>query len=118
MSDAGLCHGRIEHDSWVGISGVFIDATLNLRPEVTQQTLHWPSRTLAERADGVAFDLLRHLHEHVDLALLRPAFRHAGEHAPDPAHAFTTGRALAAALVLVEVRDPVMARMISVDLPI
>src|SRR5262249_47008076 len=31
--------------------------------------------------------------------------RHAGEHAPHPAHALAAGRALAAALVLVEIRD-------------
>src|SRR4051794_34416294 len=86
----------------VRICSVFVDAPLNLRTEVAQQALYGPGRAVAEGADGVALDLLRHFEQHVDLALLGAAFRHAGQHAPHPAHPFAAGRALAAAFVLVE----------------
>src|SRR6202047_2785673 len=89
----------------VAIARVFVDAPLDLRPEVAQQALHRPGRAVAEGADGVAFDLGGDFHQHVDLALLRAAFGHALEHPPHPAHAFAARRALAAALVLVEIRD-------------
>ena len=45
------------------------------------------------------------LEQHVDLALVRPAFRHPRHDAPQPAGAFAAWRALAAALVPVEIRD-------------
>src|SRR5918993_666091 len=82
---------------------VIVDPLLDLVTEVADQTLDRPSRRVAERADGVAFDLGRNFEQHVDLALLGAAFRHAGEHAPHPARAFAAGGALAAALVLVEI---------------
>src|SRR5207344_2156549 len=56
-------------------------------------------------ANGVTFDLGGDFHQHVDFALVRTAFRHAGEHPPHPTHALPARRALAAALVLVEIRD-------------
>src|SRR5690606_14542511 len=59
----------------------------------------------AERADGVALDLLGDLEEHVDLALLRVALHHALEHAHHPAGTFPAWRALAAAFMLEEYRD-------------
>src|SRR5260221_12731351 len=89
---------------WVGIARIFVDAPLDLGPEVPQQALHRPGGAVAESADGVAFDLLGDFHQHADLALLGAALRHAREHAPHPAHAFAAGRALTAALVLVEIR--------------
>src|SRR5579862_9632929 len=89
----------------VRVGGVLIDAPLDLRAEVAQQALHGPGGAVAEGADRVAFDLGRDFPQHVDLALLRTAFGHAFEHAPHPAHAFAARRALAAALVLVEIRD-------------
>src|SRR3954453_13050351 len=52
----------------VRIADVFLDAPLDLRPEVPQQALHRPRRPVAERADGVAFDLLGNIEQHVDLA--------------------------------------------------
>src|SRR5208282_3398571 len=101
-----LGYRRIQHAHRVGIGGIFVDAALDLGPEMPQQTLHRPGRAVAERADRVAFDLLGHIPKGVDLALLSAAFRHAGEQAPHPAHALAARRALAAALVLVEVGDP------------
>src|ERR1043166_783179 len=96
---------RHAHRLRVRVRRILVDAPLDLGPEVAQQALHGPGGAVAERADGVALDLLGHLEQHVDLALVRAPFRHAGEHAPHPAHALAARRALTAALVLVEVRD-------------
>src|SRR5262245_44551000 len=96
---------RDPHGLRVRIGRIVVDALLDLVAEVAQQALYGPGGAIAEGADGVALDLGRDFHQHVDLALVRAAFRHAGEHAPHPAHALPAGRALAAALVLVEVRD-------------
>src|SRR5262249_43283777 len=89
----------------LGLRGVFVDPPLDLGPEMPQQSLHRPSGAVAEGADGMTLDLGRDLPQRVDLALLGTAFRHAREHAPHPAHAFAAGRALTAALVLVEIGD-------------
>src|SRR6516165_6123176 len=90
---------------WVRVCAVVVDASLDLVAEVTDQALHRPGRAVAERTDGVALDLGCDFHQHVDLALVRAAFRHAAEHPPHPTHALAAGRALAAAFVLVEIRD-------------
>jgi hypothetical protein len=84
------------------------------------QALDRPGCRVAKRADGVAFDLLGHIEQHVDLALLAGvAFHHAVHHRHHPAGAFAARRALAAAFVLVEVADSrQIALMISVDLSI
>ena len=84
---------------------VAVDARFHLGPEMADQTLHRPGRGIAQRADGVAFDLLGHVEQQIDLALLRLAALQALQHAPHPAAALAAGRALAAALVLVEVGD-------------
>ena len=55
------------------IARVFVDAPLDLGAEVPQQALHRPGSAVAKGANGVTFDLLGHLHQHVDLALLRAA---------------------------------------------
>src|SRR5215472_6593043 len=94
---------RHAHRLRMRVRRVLIDAPLDLGPEVAQEALHGPCGAVAEGADRVALDLLRHLEQHVDLALVGAALRHAGEHAPHPAHALAARRALAAALVLVEV---------------
>src|SRR5207237_90337 len=82
---------------------ILVDPPLDLRPEVPDEPLHRPGGAVAEGADGVAFDLGRHLHQRVDLTPLRAPFGHAGEHAPHPAHAFAAGRPRAAARVLVAI---------------
>src|ERR1700759_2975233 len=87
------------------VARVFIDAALDLRTEMPQQALYRPRGAIAEGADRVTLDLLRHLEQHVDLTLVGATFGHAGEHAPHPAHAFAARRALTAALVFVEVGD-------------
>src|SRR5262245_65234540 len=96
---------RHPHGLRMRIRAVVVDASLDLVTEMADEALHWPRRAVAERADGVSLDLGRDFHQHVDLALVRAAFRHAAEHPPHPTHALAAGRALAAALVLVEVRD-------------
>src|ERR1700687_1244343 len=71
---------RDRHGFGMRLRRIFVDAPLDLRPEMAQQPLHRPGGAVAESADGVAFDLRGHLHQHRDLALLRAAFGHALEH--------------------------------------
>src|SRR3982750_3942404 len=53
-------HGR-------GMTAAMLANTLlNLRPEVAQEALYGPRGAFAERTDGVAFDLLRHILQQVD----------------------------------------------------
>src|SRR3546814_5666565 len=72
---------------------------------MAQQALDRPGRGVAERADGMALDLIGHIEQRVDLVELGIAAHQAGHHAPHPAGALAAGRALAAALVHVEVRE-------------
>src|SRR4051812_27004554 len=92
---------RHAHRLGMRVRRILVDAPLDLRAEVAQQALHRPGRAITEGANGVPLDLLGHVHQHADLALVRAAFGHAHQHAPHPAHAFAARRALAAALVLV-----------------
>src|SRR5271166_715585 len=96
---------RRAHRLAVRVSRILVDATLDLGAEMGDEALDRPSGRITERADRVAFDLLSHIEQHVDLALLRAALGHPADHAPHPARAFAAGRALTAALVLVEVRQ-------------
>src|SRR6185295_8574719 len=89
---------------------VAIDAGLDLAAEMAQHPLHGPRRTVAERTEGVALDLGRHVLEQVDLALLRLAALHALQPPPHPAATLAAGRALAAALMLVEVGEATNGR--------
>src|SRR5690349_8077399 len=83
--------------------GIGVDAPLDLVAEMPDQPLDRPGRGVAERADRVALDLGGDFEQEPDLALARPPLRHPGEHAPHPAGALAARRALAAALVLVEI---------------
>src|SRR5208337_5509013 len=84
----------------VRVGRILVDAPLDLGAEMGDEPLDRPGRGVAESADRVAFDLLRHIEQHVDFALLRAALGHPADHAPHPARAFAAGRALTAALVL------------------
>src|SRR5581483_8049341 len=86
--------------------GALADATFHFRPEMADQSLHRPRRTIRQRADRVALDLLGDVVQRVDLLDPRVTRNHAFHHAPDPAEPLTTGRALAAALVFVEIGQP------------
>src|SRR6266851_8802644 len=92
----------------LGRSGSAIrrDPPLELRTEMPDQPLHRPGRSVAECTDRVALDLVGDVKQHVDLGHLRLALYHALHHAPDPARALAAGRALTAALMHVELREP------------
>src|SRR5208282_5611631 len=85
---------------------VFPDAPLHLREEMADQPLDRPGGGIAQRADGVALNLVGNLQQRVDLARLGLALDHALHHPPHPPRAFAAGRALAAAFVLVEFGQP------------
>src|SRR5690606_29006372 len=82
-----------------------LDAVLDLAPEVADQPLDRPGGSVAESADRVPFDLLGHVEQHVDLLDLGLAAHQPLHHAHHPARALPARRALAAALVLVELRE-------------
>src|SRR5215472_1992246 len=84
---------------------VLPDPPLHLRPEMADQALHRPSGGVAQSADGVSLDLEGDVEQHVDLGDFRLTLHHPLHHAPHPAGAFATRRALAAAFVLVELRE-------------
>ena len=82
------------------------DPLFHQRPEMPDQALDRPGRGIAQSADRVAFDLPRHLVQRVDLGRFGAALDHAVHHPPHPAGAFAARRALAAAFVHVELRQP------------
>src|SRR6476469_345356 len=69
------------------------------------EPLDRPGRGVTEGADGVAFHLLGDVEELVDVADLGVTVTKPLHHPPHPAGAFAARRALAAALVLVEIAD-------------
>lgn len=71
-------------------------------PEVPQQPHHWQRRSVAQRADCVALDLLGDHGQHVDFLHLGIAVHQAREDVVEPACALAAGRALPAALHLVD----------------
>lgn len=81
---------------------VLSNAGLQLRAEVSDETLDRPRKGLAQSADRVALDLLREFLEHVDLALLGVAGLETLHYLHRPLAALAARRALTAALVLVE----------------
>src|SRR5687767_8911176 len=82
------------------------DAPFHLRAEMADQALDRPGRRVAQGADRVALDLLGDVVQHIDLLDARVTLDHAFQHPPHPAGALAARRALAAALVLVEVAQP------------
>jgi hypothetical protein len=81
-----------------------LDPLLHLRTEMPHETLDGPCGGVAEGADGAALDLLGDLEQHVDLTDVGPAGLEAVHHVHHPGRALTTGRALVAGLVLVELQ--------------
>ncbi len=55
-----------------------LDHVLELVPEVLHEALHRPRGRVAERADGVAFDLVRDVDQHVEVVLDALARRRCG----------------------------------------
>src|SRR6516162_8886599 len=64
-----------------------IDHVLELVPVVLEEALHRPGRGVAEGADGVSFDVIRHIDEQPQLLAARLPGEHALEHAVHPAGA-------------------------------
>src|ERR1700681_1487294 len=87
----------------VSLVRIGVDTLLDLVAEMRDQTLDRPRRGVAKRADGVTLDLFCHFQQHVDLALVGAALSHPGQDPPHPPRALAARRALAAALVLVEI---------------
>src|SRR3984957_9129119 len=96
---------RGEHRLAVRIGCILVDAPLDLGSEMGDEPLNRPGCGVAEGANRMPFDLLGDVQQHVDLAFLRATLNHALHDAPHPSGAFATGRALAAALMLVEIRQ-------------
>src|SRR5215510_12379447 len=86
------------------VGAVVADAPFDLGTEMADQALDRPGGRIAQGADGVAFDLFGDVEQHVDLAQFGLALHHALHHAVHPAGALAARRALAAALMHVEVR--------------
>lgn len=85
--------------------GELSDLGLDLGAEVTHETLDGPRGGLTEGTDGVALDLLGELEDHVDLTALGLASVQTVHHLQQPSGTLTAGGALAAGLVLEEVRQ-------------
>src|SRR5687768_445286 len=75
------------------------DAALEFGAEVLNQALDRPGGGVAQRADGVAFDLLGDIVEPVDGRDMGVAFAEALHRPPHPAGALAARGALAAALM-------------------
>src|SRR5579871_4286656 len=97
IADAGIID--------IGLVRILVDPGFDLVTEMRDQALDRPGCGIAERADRVTFDLLGDFKQHVDLALVGAALGHAGQHPPHPTRSFAARRALAAALMLVEIGD-------------
>src|SRR6516225_1547013 len=52
----------------VGLVRILVDPRFDLMTEMRDQALNRPGRRIAQRADGVAFDLLGDFQQHIDLA--------------------------------------------------
>src|ERR1700733_13659124 len=99
-----LC--RHAHRGHADAGPVRRDPRFHLRPEMPDQPLDRPGRGIAQRADRMTLDLPGHLLQRVDLREFGAAFGHARPPPPHPAGAFATWRALAAAFVHIEFRQP------------
>src|SRR5947207_1901527 len=80
------------------LGGLVLDEVDELVAEVLDHRAHRHRRCVAERADGAALDVVGDGVQQFDVFHPALALRDAVDHAPQPAGAFATGRALAAAL--------------------
>src|SRR5215831_20139627 len=83
-------------------AALVLNHVLELVAEVLQEALHGPRGRVAERADRMAFDLVRDVDEHVEIGLRALPLRDPREHAVEPARTLAARRALAARLGVVE----------------
>src|SRR5690606_40527720 len=83
-----------------------VDHVLELVAEVLQEALHRPCGRVAERTDRMPFDLVRDVHQDVEIGARRLAFGDPREHPIEPAGAVAARRALAAGVRGIEPLDP------------
>src|ERR1035437_2167025 len=79
---------------------------LELMPELLQSTHHWSRARIAQHADRLAGHVLRHLEQRVEIFVGAVAGDDAIEDARGPGRALAALRALSAALVREETRQP------------
>src|SRR3546814_12112178 len=84
---------------------LFRSTAFDFRAEMLDQPLDRPCGGVAERTDGVAFDLLGDVEQSVDLADVGVAGAQPLHHAPHPAGALAARGDMAAAFMLVEIAD-------------
>lgn len=82
------------------------DARLQLRPEMPNQPLNRPRKSLAQRTDRVSLDLLSQLLHHINLPRARRALLKSLHNLLRPFRTFAARSALAARFVVVELRQP------------
>src|SRR5690606_4992314 len=82
-----------------------LDVVLELVPEMLHETLHGPRRRIAQRADGVALDVVGDADQQVHVLLAPLPRQDPPERAVQPAGALSAGRALAAGFHVVEARE-------------
>src|SRR5580698_1149725 len=99
----GLCRAPAGARAHQAAAVVYV--VLELVAVMLDEALHRPSGGIAEGADGVAFDLLRDVHQHVQVFLPALAVLDALDDPVHPAGAFAARRALAAGFGIVEARD-------------
>src|SRR5215470_19928787 len=88
-----------------GTCSACVDPFLDDVAEMPDESLHRPCCGIAERADGMAFDLVADIKQHIDLGELGFTARHPLKHAPHPSSPLATRRTLSAGLVLVEIGE-------------
>ena len=79
-----------------GVEAAAGDAALDLGPEMADEALDRPGGGVAQSTDGVAFDLIRKLLQHVDFSKVSVSYFHALKHVNHPAGTLATWCALTA----------------------
>src|SRR3546814_18468655 len=99
-----VCSSDLRH-SFCGLqrAAILADTAFDFRAEMLDQHLDRPCGGVAERTDGVAFDLLGDVEQSVDLADVGVADAQPLHPAPHPADALSARGHLAAAFILVEI---------------
>src|SRR5579863_5918520 len=82
-----------------------LDHVLELGTEMLQETLHRPRRGIAERANRMPFDSIRHVEQQTQILASALAGDDASQHPIQPARPFAARRALPAGLRHVEARQ-------------
>src|SRR5690348_15757002 len=86
-------------------AAAIVDVVLEFLTVVLDEALYRPSGGVAESTDGVPFDLLRYIHQHVQVLLTALTLLDALDDPVHPTSPLAAGGALAAGLGVVETRD-------------